>query len=246
MRDMDVRFIEVQDDGEKDFSHVQGGDVVILPAFGASVHEMRGLSKKGVQIVDTTCPWVSKVWNAVDKQVCWWIRRRRRCSVQACVRHSGATWLHRFAMCLGLRKSSPLLVLRCKRYSCRAAAMLAGTCQLMNVRAVAAVALQATKAHTSIIHGKYSHEETVATASFAGDYIIVKDMPEAQYVADYILQGGNRGEFLKKFSNAGTSKRYHLQATLQLHRVLEHLYQRFWCLMWCLLPSCRIRESVRL
>ena len=68
MSDMDVRFIEVQEDGEKDFSGVQGGDVVILPAFGASVHEMRGLSEKGVQIVDTTCPWVSKVWNAVDKQ----------------------------------------------------------------------------------------------------------------------------------------------------------------------------------
>ena len=63
--------------------------------------------------------------------------------------------------------------------------------------------MQAIKAHTSIIHGKYSHEETVATASFAGDYVIVKDMPEARYVADYILQGGDRAEFLSKFSNAG-------------------------------------------
>lgn len=28
---------------------------------------MQLLDKKGVQIVDTTCPWVSKVWTAVEK-----------------------------------------------------------------------------------------------------------------------------------------------------------------------------------
>jgi len=65
-----------------------------------------------------------------------------------------------------------------------------------------AVDKQAAKAHTSVIHGKYSHEETVATASFAGDYVIVKDRAEAQYVADYILNGGDRAEFLDKFKNA--------------------------------------------
>ena len=43
-----------------------------------------------------------------------------------------------------------------------------------------AVDNQARKAHTSIIHGKYSHEETVATASFATTYLIVRDLAEAR------------------------------------------------------------------
>jgi 4-hydroxy-3-methylbut-2-enyl diphosphate reductase IspH len=31
------------------------------------IQEMQLLDAKGVQIVDTTCPWVSKVWTAVEK-----------------------------------------------------------------------------------------------------------------------------------------------------------------------------------
>lgn len=65
-----------------------------------------------------------------------------------------------------------------------------------------AVDNQARKAHTSIIHGKYSHEETIATASFAETYLVVRDMLEAEYVCNYILNGGNREEFMAKFKNA--------------------------------------------
>jgi len=57
-------------------------------------------------------------------------------------------------------------------------------------------------AHTSIIHGKYNHEETVATSSFAGIYLIVLNLAEAEYVANYILNGGDRDEFLTKFQRS--------------------------------------------
>jgi 4-hydroxy-3-methylbut-2-en-1-yl diphosphate reductase len=127
MQEMQVEFIPVIDKN-KDFSVVGSGDVVILPAFGASVQEMQILNDKGCQIVDTTCPWVSKVWNTVEKH----------------------------------KKGD----------------------------------------YTSIIHGKYKHEETVATSSFAGKYLIVLNLKETEYVINYILNGGNREEFLAKFSKA--------------------------------------------
>ncbi|NEO83125.1 MAG: 4-hydroxy-3-methylbut-2-enyl diphosphate reductase [Spirulina sp. SIO3F2] len=127
LREMGVKFIEVIE-GAKDFSVVGQGDVVILPAFGASVSEMQLLNDRGCTIVDTTCPWVSKVWNSVEKH---------------------------------------------KKHD-----------------------------YTSIIHGKYKHEETVATSSFAGKYLVVLNLEQAQYVADYILHGGDRSEFLAKFAHA--------------------------------------------
>ncbi|QXE23409.1 4-hydroxy-3-methylbut-2-enyl diphosphate reductase [Richelia sinica FACHB-800] len=127
MQEMEVKFIPVENN-QKDFSVVDSGDVVILPAFGASVQEMQILHNKGCKIVDTTCPWVSKVWNTVEKH----------------------------------KKGD----------------------------------------YTSIIHGKYKHEETVATSSFAGKYLIVFNLQEAEYVANYILHGGNREEFLVKFAKA--------------------------------------------
>ena len=60
---------------------------------------------------------------------------------------------------------------------------------------------------TSLIHGKYYHEETMATASRAnennGRYIIVRDMAEAELVCDYIRgRGMEKGAFIERFSAA--------------------------------------------
>jgi 4-hydroxy-3-methylbut-2-enyl diphosphate reductase len=57
-------------------------------------------------------------------------------------------------------------------------------------------------AFTSIIHGKVKHEETLATSSFAGTYLVVLDLAEAQMVCDYILGRGDRQGFMERFSRA--------------------------------------------
>jgi len=128
--DMDINFIEKTEQGKR-FGDVEDGDVVILPAFGASLEEMQLLDGKGVTVVDTTCPWVSKVWMTIDKH--------------------------------------------------------------------------AKNDMTSVIHGKWNHEESVATASMAQHYIIVKNMDEAKEIAAYIM--GEEGaltdeELLEKYKNA--------------------------------------------
>jgi len=61
--------------------------------------------------------------------------------------------------------------------------------------------------YTALVHGKYYHEETIATVSRAtaqqgGKYIIVRDIPEAQLVCDYILSSHNTQEFLNHFKKA--------------------------------------------
>ncbi len=137
LKEMGIQFIPVNHQG-KDFSVVGPGDVVILPAFGASAQEMQLLSEKGCTIMDTTCPWVSKVWNRVEKH------KKRN--------------------------------------------------------------------YTSIIHGKYNHEETIATSSHAEQYLIVLNLAEAEYVCNYILDGGDspaerlrqRNEFISKFGRASS------------------------------------------
>ncbi|MFH0793140.1 MAG: 4-hydroxy-3-methylbut-2-enyl diphosphate reductase [bacterium] len=60
----------------------------------------------------------------------------------------------------------------------------------------------ATDGFTSVIHGKYYHEETIATASKAGHYLIVRNKEEAARVCDYIVNGGDRDQFLNYFKNA--------------------------------------------
>jgi 4-hydroxy-3-methylbut-2-enyl diphosphate reductase len=60
---------------------------------------------------------------------------------------------------------------------------------------------------TSVIHGKYWHEETRATASQAlhrpgGHYLVVLDQTEAEAVCDHITHGGHREALLERFASA--------------------------------------------
>ena len=72
---------------------------------------------------------------------------------------------------------------------------------------------------TSIIHGKYQHEETRATASQTSlypnaHYLVVLDKNEAAEVCRYIVDGGNREAFLERFKAAvseGFDPDVHLQ-----------------------------------
>ena len=105
-------------------------DVVIVPAFGATVPLVEEIKSHGCRIVDTTCGDVMSVWKRVRQN--------------------------------------------------------------------------ALEDVTSIIHGKASHEETLATASRAlgngsGRYLIVLNLEEADRVCDYILGTLNREDFLRQF-----------------------------------------------
>ncbi len=94
---------------------------------------------------------------------------------------------------------------------------------------------------TSIIHGKAKHEETKATTSQAraygsGHYLVVFNLAETDYVCNYILNGGNKHEFLEKFKGAhsdGFDPDLHLQAvgvanqTTMLRGETEEVQRRF-------------------
>ena len=55
---------------------------------------------------------------------------------------------------------------------------------------------------TSVIHGKYDHEETRATCSRAAKYLVVKDKEQAERVCAYIKGLVSRDLFLAIFKNA--------------------------------------------
>ena len=117
MTEMGISFIYPEEDGSFDFSVVDTDDVVILPAFGVTLHDFETLRGMGCILVDTTCGSVLHVWKRVENY--------------------------------------------------------------------------AKDGFTAVIHGKYTHEESRATASQVnkhegGKYIIVRDMDEATLIMDYI------------------------------------------------------------
>jgi 4-hydroxy-3-methylbut-2-enyl diphosphate reductase len=108
------------------------GDVVLLPAFGATVEEVSEYRNRGCVVVDTTCGSVVHVWKRVEKY--------------------------------------------------------------------------ARDGYTSVIHGKYAHEETRATASQVtaqgGHYIIVRDLAETEQVCAVIRGTASAQSLMPKFSHA--------------------------------------------
>jgi 4-hydroxy-3-methylbut-2-enyl diphosphate reductase len=119
MTDMNISFIHPDPSGTFDFSDLTPEDVVILPAFGVTLHDFDTLRDIGCILVDTTCGSVLHVWKRVESY--------------------------------------------------------------------------ARDGFTAVIHGKYTHEESRATASQVnkhdgGKYIIVRNMDEGALLFDYIAK----------------------------------------------------------
>jgi 4-hydroxy-3-methylbut-2-enyl diphosphate reductase len=144
LREMGVGFLGMApvaaDAPAFDYGPVEPADVVILPAFGVTIHDFEALRAIGCVVVDTTCGSVLNVWKRVEAY--------------------------------------------------------------------------ARDGFTALIHGKYYHEETRATASQVqkhanGHYLVVRDMDEAQLVCDYLEGRGERGApdraaFLARFARAAS------------------------------------------
>ncbi len=136
LKEMGIVFLKPSDKGF-DYTAVQPEDVVILPAFGVTIHDFQTLREKGCVMVDTTCGSVLNVWKRVDSY--------------------------------------------------------------------------ARDGFTSMIHGKYYHEETRATASqvekyAGGSYLVVRDMAQAEDVIAYIegVFAGGRNAFIAKYAHAAS------------------------------------------
>lgn len=145
LMEMGVQFLTGQYSKGLSYTDVEPDDVVLLPAFGASVKEVELLRERGCTLVDTTCGSVIHVWKRVEKY--------------------------------------------------------------------------AREGFTAVIHGKYSHEETIGTSSrvtqFAGGhYIVVRDRDEAQLVCDFIEGKVTPDVITRTFPNAvsaGFEPEKHLQ-----------------------------------
>jgi 4-hydroxy-3-methylbut-2-enyl diphosphate reductase len=135
MLEMGIGFLSGQYKNGVDGESLTPEDVVILPAFGVTTHELNRLRHLGCILVDTTCGSVLNVWKRVEQY--------------------------------------------------------------------------ARDGFTSVIHGKYYHEETRATSSQAtklgGEYLVIRDMEEAEKVCDFILGKLAREEFLNLFARAISS-----------------------------------------
>jgi len=135
LRDMGIEIL-LPREGQFDFAGVKPEDVVILPAFGVTIHDFEELRRIGCILVDTTCGSVLNVWKRVESY--------------------------------------------------------------------------AKDGFTAVIHGKYYHEETRATASQVrkfgeGHYLIVRDMAEARLVCDYIEGRANAETLMSKLGHAASS-----------------------------------------
>lgn len=68
------------------------------------------------------------------------------------------------------------------------------------------VATYAKNGFTSVIHGKFNHEETEATCSqvllYGGHYLVIKDIKEAEIIADFIETGKNETKVRDTFHQA--------------------------------------------
>lgn len=67
LEDMGIVFLNGRHRGDHTYDDVRPDDVVILPAFGASVGEVEQLRATGCTLVDTTCGSVVHVWKRVEK-----------------------------------------------------------------------------------------------------------------------------------------------------------------------------------